>query len=95
MSELHNGIALQMLLEKLYSIPCVYLIMTYRFDELSIKLSEDKVSFEKINEIYKDIFNGKILLIHYNKRKLDENLIALAQYGDYNEDGYSITQYIG
>ena len=65
--------------------------MTYRFDELSIRLSDDKEWFEKINEIYKDIFNGKIPLIHNNKRKLDENLIALAQYEDYNEGGYKFT----
>jgi hypothetical protein len=65
--------------------------MTYRFDELSIILSDDKESFEKINDIYNDIFNGKIPLIHDSKRKLDENLIVLAQYKDYKEDAYTFS----
>lgn len=65
--------------------------MSYRFDEFSIKLSDDKDSFEKINDIYRDIFNGKIPLIHNNKGKLDKNLIPLAQYEDYREDGYKFT----
>ena len=63
--------------------------MTYRLDQFSIKLSDSKKDFEKINEIYEDIFKGKIPLIHDSKRKLDENLIPLAKYDKYTKDGYT------
>lgn len=63
--------------------------MAYRIDEISIKLSDTKDDFEKINNIYEDIFKGKIPLIHDNKRKLDEDLIPLAQYDNYHENGYT------
>lgn len=37
--------------------------MTYRLDSISIRLTDDREGFEKINEIYEDIFKGNIPLI--------------------------------
>lgn len=62
--------------------------MTYRLDKISIKLSDSKEDFEKINRIYEDIFKGKIPLIHDNKRKLIKDLVVLAEYDNYNKDGF-------
>lgn len=62
--------------------------MSYRFDEISVKVSDDEEGFEKINEIYGDIFAGKIPLMHDNKRKLDEDLFPLGQYEKYKENEY-------
>ena len=63
--------------------------MTYRLDKISIRITDDKKGFEKINEIYDDIFKGKIPLIHNNDRKLDKNLIPLGHYENYKEDEYT------
>lgn len=63
--------------------------MTYRLDKISIRVRDNKKGFEMVNEIYEDIFKGKIPLIHNNKRKLDENLIPLGHYENYKEDEYT------
>ena len=49
--------------------------MTYRLDKISIKVKDDKKGFEQINEIYENIFKGKIPLINNKKRKSDIDLI--------------------
>ncbi len=67
--------------------------MTYRLDKISIKVKDDKKGFEQINEIYEDIFKGKIPLIHNNKRKSDIDLIPLGHYENYSEDEYTFTVY--
>jgi len=65
--------------------------MTYQLDNISIRITDDKKGFEKINEVYDDIFKGKFPLIHNNKRKLDENLLPLGHYENYKEDEYTFT----
>lgn len=66
--------------------------MTYRLNEISIRVKDNKEGFEKINEIYDDIFKGKIPLIHNNNnRKLDKNLIPLGHYENYKDDEYTFT----
>lgn len=65
--------------------------MTYRLDSISIKLTDDKEGFEKINEIYDDIFKGRLPLIKNNKRKSDKDLISIGQYKNYKDDEYTFT----
>ena len=65
--------------------------MTYRLDEISIRVKDDKQGFETINEIYEDIFKGKIQLIKNNKRKSYNNLIPLGNYENYRDDEYTFT----
>lgn len=65
--------------------------MAYRLDKISIKIEDNKKGFEKINEIYNDIFNGKIPLIRDNKRKSDKDLIPIGQYENYRDKEYAFT----
>ena len=65
--------------------------MTYRLDSISIILTDDKKWFEKINEIYEDIFKGNIPLITNNKQKSYDKLIPLGKYENYKEDEYIFT----
>ena len=67
--------------------------MTYRLDKISVRITDDKEGFKKINEIFDDIFKGKIPLIHNNKRKLDNYLIPLGHYEEYRDVEYIYTVY--
>lgn len=65
--------------------------MTYRLDSISLKLENGKESFEKINEIYEDIFSGKIPLIKNTKGKIDKDIIALGEYVNCGGGRYEFT----